>query len=268
MNRLRSSSANALRASAAPLRPHLEHLISKPLSLARVHPSFASAHSAVAGFALPSGIQPAACRRAAAARGYPPAILCLHLCRGALPADARPCVPVWTCTGLRGEGGDTAHVLVHGCMCGERNFCGGSGGCGGAGCRGGDDNERSLRCGVVAVANDRAGDRGSARLPRCVSHCSPNVNVPVPCFSRRTHRCPVHAGLTPSVGPPSPPYTHTHTLPPFISAFVHFLLSSCILGADWTTGLAIRRVAQKKSHTCWQPRGFTIRVARRSSRTL
>ena len=35
MNRLRSSSANAMRASAAPLRPHLEHLIAKPLSVAR-----------------------------------------------------------------------------------------------------------------------------------------------------------------------------------------------------------------------------------------
>ena len=58
MNRLQSSSANALRVSAAPLRPHLEHLISKPLSLARVHPSFASAHSAVAA-AVASHSRPA-----------------------------------------------------------------------------------------------------------------------------------------------------------------------------------------------------------------
>ncbi|KAJ1471851.1 60Kd inner membrane protein-domain-containing protein, partial [Baffinella frigidus] len=54
MNRLRTSSANALRASAAPLRPHLEHLISKPLSVARVHPAFVSAAAAVAAHARPT----------------------------------------------------------------------------------------------------------------------------------------------------------------------------------------------------------------------
>ena len=56
----------------------------------------------------------------------------------------------------------------------------------------------------------RAGDRGSARLPRCGPHCSPNVNFPVPCFSRRTHMSLVHAGFRPSVAPPPPP-THPHT---------------------------------------------------------